>query len=175
MTNIALLWAAFIDFVYGVGNTPRDFCLALDTSLISWAIIADFLIAAAYYTLTVGLVLEIRRKRVTIPDFKIGLFAVSSFMVASSKLISAWTLIHPSYWMEVLFDLAVGLVSTWMAVLLPFFRLKHGRSVYWWKMCRDLRHEVVSLQTDINDLRILAGDPPLVWPVKDKLPPGPEG
>ncbi len=97
---------------------PHGHCYLWQTSLVSLHVIADGLIALAYYSIPLILVYFVRRRQ-DIPYPEV-FWLFSAFIVAcgTTHLMSVWTLWHPDYWVSGLIKGITAIVSLGTAATL---------------------------------------------------------
>ena len=161
------------ELVFGDGVAPRGGCLHWDPDLLTWTLLGDAGISIAFKLLPVMLLVEARRRRLTMPAWVLILFSTFILLCSFSYDLSIWTLFWPAYWLETAVKNATSVVSLLTVALVPFASPRNGNSVLWWRRARALRHELRSARSNINLLRGQLNMPPMMWP-DDALPPGPD-
>ncbi|QOV96365.1 ATPase (plasmid) [Novosphingobium sp. ES2-1] len=105
-------------FILQTGLPPHGFCLLWDPGLVWTHVIADALIAMAYYSIPVVLWLFLRRR----PDLEfgwvLGLFALFILACGTTHLISILVLWVPAYGIEALVKVITAGVSIVTAIVL---------------------------------------------------------
>ncbi len=95
------MFALIRDFLSG-GYAPHGYCLLWQPELIWTHVIADLLIAGAYFSIPIALVSLVRRRQ----DIEFGgmlwLFALFICACGSTHLMSVWNLWHGDYGAEAL-------------------------------------------------------------------------
>ncbi|MEO7241254.1 MAG: response regulator [Sphingomicrobium sp.] len=97
---------------------PHGYCLLWDPGLIWTHVIADALIAAAYFSIPVALIVFVRRR----PDIQFGwmlwLFALFIVACGTTHILSIWTLWHADYGIEAMVKAITAAASVATAILL---------------------------------------------------------
>ena len=153
--------------------TPQGLCLHWNADLLTWMILGDTGLSLAYKLLPIIIIIEARRRRLTMPPWVLGLFGTFILLCGFSHDLMIWTLFQPVYWLEVVVKNVASIVSLLTVALLPFASPRNENTVLWWRRARALRHELRSARSNINLLRDQLSMPPMKWP-DDTLPPGPE-
>lgn len=86
---------------YGAAQSayhPHGFCYLWEPDLVWLHVIADGVIAAAYYAIPFGLIWFVRRRRDVPFDWMFGMFALFILACGTTHLMSIWTLWSPHYW-----------------------------------------------------------------------------
>ncbi len=163
----------FARLLFGDGLAPRGFCLHWDPDLLTWTLLGDAGISIAFKLLPLMILVEARRRRLTMPAWVLILFSSFILLCSFSYDLSIWTLFWPAYWLDIAVKNATSVVSLLTVALVPFASPRNGNSVLWWRRARALRHELRSARSNINLLRGQLNMPPMMWP-DDALPPGPD-
>ena len=133
-------------FFFGTGALPRVLCLPWNSDLITWTVLGDAGISIAFKLLPIIILVEARRRRLTVPGWVLALFGSFILLCGFSHDLMIWMLFCPAYWLD---------------------------ATVWWRRARALRHELRSARSNINLLRTQLHMPPMMWP-DDTLPPGPD-
>ena len=100
------------------GLAPHGFCLLWDPALIWTHVVADALIAAAYFSIPVALGVFLTRR----PDVRFGwiawLFAIFIFACGATHVMSIWTLWNPDYGPQALVKMMTAAASVATAAIL---------------------------------------------------------
>lgn len=106
------------EFLTASGFIPHGHCYLWKPGLVGLHVIADSLIALAYYSIPITLFYFVRQRRDLPFDWMFLLFA--SFIVAcgTTHLMEVWTLWHPTYWLSGAIKSATAGVSLYTAVSL---------------------------------------------------------
>ncbi|MEA5552483.1 response regulator [Anabaena cylindrica UHCC 0172] len=99
---------------------PHGHCYLWKTELVSLHVIADMLIALAYYSIPIGLVYFIN-KRPDVPFRSIfALFGAFIISCGTTHLMAIWTLWYPDYWLSGTIKAITALISCYAAIeLIP--------------------------------------------------------
>ncbi|WP_250855392.1 response regulator [Anabaena sp. PCC 7938] len=99
---------------------PHGHCYLWNTDLVSLHVIADMLIALAYYSIPIGLVYFIN-KRPDVPFRSIfALFGAFIISCGTTHLMAIWTLWYPDYWLSGTIKAITALISCYAAIeLIP--------------------------------------------------------
>jgi signal transduction histidine kinase/CheY-like chemotaxis protein len=104
------------------GFMPHGHCYLWQPATLWLNVSSDGLIAAAYYTIPVGLFYIVRERRTTIPyPWILLMFAAFIFLCGTTHLIEIWTVWNPDYRMQGAIKLLTGLVS--IATMFALFKL----------------------------------------------------
>ncbi len=160
-------------FLFGTDLAPRGLCLHWDPDLITWTVLGDAGISIAFKLLPIIILVEARRRRLTMPAWVLMLFGSFILLCGFSHDLTIWTLFWPAYWLDATVKNATSVVALLTVALVPFASPRDGNSVLWWRRARALRHELRSARSNINLLRNQLHMPPMMWP-DDALPPGPQ-
>lgn len=99
---------------------PHATCYLWDARLILWSVVADGLIAAAYFTIPVGLFIGagVRRARglYALPWYLFAAFVAACGVTHVAGIVVLW---WPLYWLKVAVNLATAAIS-WVAAVLTF-------------------------------------------------------
>ena len=164
---------ALARFVFGDDALPRALCLPRDPDLLTWTVLGDAGISIAFKLLPIIILIEARRRRLTMPGWVLTLFGSFILLCGFSHDLMIWTLFWPAYWLDAAVKNAASVVSLVTVALVPFASPLDRNSVLWWRRARALRHELRSARSNINLLRSQLHMPPMMWP-DDTLPPGPD-
>lgn len=160
-------------FFFGSEATRRVLCLPWNRDLITWTVLGDAGISIAFKLLPVIILIEARRRRLTVPGWVLALFGSFILLCGFSHDVMIWMLFWPAYWLDATVKNATSVIALLTVALLPFASPHDGNSVLWWRRARALRHELRSARSNINLLRTQLHMPPMMWP-DDTLPPGPD-
>lgn len=111
---------AWLDAFFAAGRSlaPHGYCLLWDPTLVWTHVVADSLIAAAYFSIPLALISFIRRRR----DLQFGwifwLFALFIVACGSTHLMSIWTLWRPDYGVEAMIKVVTAIASVGTAIVL---------------------------------------------------------
>ena len=101
---------------------PHGHCYLWQTGLVWLNIVADFLIAIAYFSIPVILFYFVRKQQDNPYQKILILFSLFIFSCGATHLMSIWTLWHPDYWVSVTIKAITALISIYTAVeLISFF------------------------------------------------------
>jgi signal transduction histidine kinase/CheY-like chemotaxis protein len=104
------------------GFLPHGHCYLWQPATLWLNVSSDGLIAAAYYTIPVGLFHIVRERRTAIPyPWILLMFAAFIFLCGTTHLIEIWTVWNPDYRMQGAVKLMTGLVS--IATMFALFKL----------------------------------------------------
>ena len=79
---------------------PHGMCFLWQPGMLIFQVVADALIAIAYYSIPLFL-LWLIRKRGDLPfSWIFGMFAVFILSCGTTHLMSIWVIWHPDYWLE---------------------------------------------------------------------------
>jgi signal transduction histidine kinase/CheY-like chemotaxis protein len=110
--------AGFFDDLLSGGYAPHGYCLLWQPELIWTHVIADLLIAAAYFSIPLALVSLVRRRQ----DIEFGgvlwLFALFICACGSTHLMAVWNLWHGDYGVEALIKALTAAASVPTAIIL---------------------------------------------------------
>ena len=85
----------------GTGDySPHGFCYLWNTKLMALHVVSDLLIAVAYFTIPVTLMLLARKRRDMPFGWILGLFSTFIIACGVSHLLEVWNLWHTDYWLE---------------------------------------------------------------------------
>lgn len=110
---------SWIDSLFGpAGLMPHGVCFLMRSDLIALHVIADGLIAFAYFSIPVTL-LHFARKRKDIP-FKhvLALFAAFILLCGMTHIFGIWTIWRPVYYLEGVVKIVTAIVSVLTAIVL---------------------------------------------------------
>jgi signal transduction histidine kinase/CheY-like chemotaxis protein len=111
---------AWLDAFFAAGRAlaPHGYCLLWDPTLVWTHVVADALIAAAYFSIPLALISFIRRRR----DLQFGwifwLFALFIVACGSTHLMSIWTLWRADYGLEAVIKVVTAIASVGTAIVL---------------------------------------------------------
>ena len=101
---------------------PHGHCYLWQTPLVWLHVTADFLIAAAYFSIPITLFYFVRRQQDNPFEKIIVLFSFFIFSCGTTHLMSIWTLWHPDYWFSGAIKVITALISCFTAIeLIEFF------------------------------------------------------
>jgi signal transduction histidine kinase len=100
---------------------PHGFCYLWDPHLLWTHVVADFLIGAAYVTISISLAWLVHRVRSDIP-FSWAFVAFGLFIItcAATHFMEIWTLWEPVYWTSGAVKVVTAVASVATAVAMPF-------------------------------------------------------
>ena len=97
---------------------PHGYCFTWTPSLL-WSMVgADSVIALAYYSIPLALVVLVRKRRDLSFNWIVLLFSAFIFACGTSHLLAIWTIWHPDYWLEALVKTTTASVSIVTAFML---------------------------------------------------------
>ncbi|OYY72972.1 response regulator [Sphingomonas sp. 28-63-12] len=108
------LTRAFFDGSYA----PHGYCLLWQPGLIWAHVVADALIALAYFSIPVALVTLIRQRNDVRYSWIVGLFAAFILACGCTHLMSIWTLWHGNYGAEAAIKVVTAIISVATAIAL---------------------------------------------------------
>jgi signal transduction histidine kinase/CheY-like chemotaxis protein len=100
------------------GSYAHGYCLLWRPELIWTHVIADAVIALAYFSIPVALITLIRRRRDLDFGWVFWCFAVFILACGCTHLIAIWTLWQPVYWLEAAVKVVTAVASIATAILL---------------------------------------------------------
>ncbi len=84
----------------GVPFLPHGYCYLWQPGLVGLHVVSDSIIALAYYSIPLGLVYFVRKRRDLPFHWMFVMFAVFIIACGTTHLMEIWTLWHPSYWLS---------------------------------------------------------------------------
>ncbi|MDE2517304.1 MAG: hypothetical protein KGL12_14850 [Rhodospirillales bacterium] len=96
--------------------TPHGFCLAWNPALMALHVSSDAVIALAYFSISVALIVLLLRRRDVVFGWIVGLFAIFILACGTTHVFNIWTLWYPDYLTEGLVKAFTALVSAIAAV-----------------------------------------------------------
>lgn len=109
---------SILDLVATQGFLPHGVCFQWDTALLTTMVVADLMIALAYYSIPIGLLVFVKRRRDLQFKWIFVLFSAFVFMCGTTHLIDILTIWSPQYRLDAALKLATAGVSVVTAVLL---------------------------------------------------------
>lgn len=100
------------------GYAPHGYCLLWQPGLIWTHVISDALIAAAYFSIPVALVVFVRTRKDVVFGWVFWCFALFIMACGSTHIMSIWTLWHSDYGVEALVKVATAAISVATAIAL---------------------------------------------------------
>lgn len=100
------------------GYAPHGYCLLWQPELIWTHVLADALIAAAYFSIPVALVFFVRTRKDVVFGWVFWCFALFIMACGSTHIMSIWTLWHSDYGLEALVKVATAAISVATAIAL---------------------------------------------------------
>jgi signal transduction histidine kinase len=97
---------------------PHGYCYLWNPGLLSLHLASDSIIALAYYSIPLGLVWFVRRRRDVPFNWMFGLFALFIAGCGTTHLMEVWTLWHPSYWLAGVIKGGTALASIGTAAMM---------------------------------------------------------
>jgi transcriptional regulator with GAF, ATPase, and Fis domain len=97
---------------------PHGMCLLWDQWLVLTRVVADSVIALAYYSIPVALIYFISKRRDLAFRWMFLLFGVFIFLCGTTHAMDVWTLWHPDYWLEANVKAITAVASAMTAALL---------------------------------------------------------
>jgi signal transduction histidine kinase/CheY-like chemotaxis protein len=111
------MWQAIASLFDSGDFMPHGHCFLWDPAILWLHVASDLMIAAAYYSIPVGLI-YFARKRPDMPFRTLFvLFSLFIVLCGTTHLLSVWVLWHPDYGPEGLVKLVTALVSVLTAIL----------------------------------------------------------
>jgi signal transduction histidine kinase len=111
-----------MDWLYNLfgttGLAPHGYCLLWEPSLIWTHIVADALIAAAYFSIPLAIVRFVTRRKDVAFSWVFWLFALFIVACGTTHLVSIWTLYYPHYAFEALIKVITAIASVGTAMVL---------------------------------------------------------
>jgi len=98
--------------------TPHGFCLSWQPGLMALQMVSDTLIAAAYYSIPLAMLLLLLRRANVVFGWMVWLFATFILACGTTHALAVWTLWHPDYLAEGIVKAFTALVSVLTAVAL---------------------------------------------------------
>jgi len=100
------------------GLAPHGYCLLWDPSLIWTHVIADALIAAAYFSIPLAIIRFVTKRRDIAFSWIFWLFALFIVACGTTHLVAIWTLWYPHYGFEALIKVLTAIASVGTAIVL---------------------------------------------------------
>jgi signal transduction histidine kinase len=97
---------------------PHGYCLLWEPSLIRTHVIADALIAAAYFSIPLALLTLMRKREDIRYGWMIVLFAIFILACGATHVMSIWTLWHGNYGAEAVLKVITAIASVATAIML---------------------------------------------------------
>jgi signal transduction histidine kinase len=97
---------------------PHGYCLLWQPELIWTHVVADSLIALAYFSIPIALISFIRRRRDVVFSWVFWLFALFITACGATHVMAIWTLWNGSYGIEALIKVVTALASVATAIIL---------------------------------------------------------
>ena len=97
---------------------PHGFCMRWDPSLLATMVVANCLIAFAYFSIPIALLFFVGKRQDIAFPWMFRLFGLFIISCGTTHLIKILTIYHAAYWLEALMDLFTGVVSMLTAILL---------------------------------------------------------
>ena len=107
----------FLDQIFSSSLTPHGYCLLWQPWLLWPMVIADALIGLSYYTLPLGLIWFVTRRKVDF-GWLVWLFAIFILACGTTHFLDIWTIWHADYWLLSLVKIITAAVSVVTAVLI---------------------------------------------------------
>jgi len=111
---MAELFKPFFDGSYA----PHGYCLLWQPELVWTHVIADSLIALAYFSIPIGLISFVRRREDVVYSWIFWLFALFIMACGATHLMSIWTLWNGNYGIEALVKVLTAIASVATAIVL---------------------------------------------------------
>ena len=128
---------------------PHGYCFVWKTELVWLHVVADFLIALAYFSIPVILFYFVRRQQDNPWEKIIILFSLFILSCGTTHLMSIWTIWHPNYWISGIIKAITALISVYTAIelveFIPFALSLANRQVLE-QANQDLAQEIKSRQ-----------------------------
>ncbi|TRZ57011.1 MAG: PAS domain S-box protein [Rhodocyclaceae bacterium] len=97
---------------------PHGHCFLWSPSLLLTFVISDALIGLSYYSIPVGLLYFVRKRKDLRFNWIFKLFSVFIFACGTTHFLAIWTIWHPDYWLDAGAKVVTALASVITAVLL---------------------------------------------------------
>lgn len=109
----------FLKWLFTSGEfQPHGFCYQWNSGLVWLNVLSDFLIALAYFTISITLVWFIRKRRDVPFGWMFGLFGVFIVACGMTHLMEVWNLWHAQYWLAGAIKAITAAASLPTAILL---------------------------------------------------------
>src|SRR6266436_1373646 len=82
------------------GFLPHGVCLLWDQELVWVRVVADSVIALAYYSIPLAIIYFICKRKDLAFQWMFLLFGVFIFLCGTTHMMAVWTLWYPAYWLE---------------------------------------------------------------------------
>jgi signal transduction histidine kinase len=97
---------------------PHGYCFTWTPTLL-WSMVgADAVIAAAYYSIPLALIVLVRKRRDLSFNWLVLMFSGFIFACGTTHLVAIWTIWHPDYWLDVLVKTLTAAISIVTALML---------------------------------------------------------
>jgi len=107
----------FLSPIFTGGSfVPHGHCYLWQTGLVGLHVIADALIALAYYSISIALFYFVRQRQDLPFKWIFLLFAVFIISCGTTHLLEIWTLWHPTYWLSGGVKVITALISVFTAI-----------------------------------------------------------
>lgn len=100
------------------GFMPHGHCFLWSPSLLSTFVISDALIGLSYYSIPVGLLYFVRKRKDLRFNWIFKLFSIFIFACGTTHFLAIWTIWHPDYWLDAGVKAVTALASVITGVLL---------------------------------------------------------
>src|SRR5215470_17940356 len=97
---------------------PHGYCITWSPALLWGMVGSDAVIALAYYSIPLALVVLVKKRGDLSFDWMVLLFSAFIFACGTTHLIAIWTIWRPDYWLEVLMKTLTAAVSIGTALIL---------------------------------------------------------
>ncbi len=97
---------------------PHGFCLTWSPQLLWTLVASDLIIAAAYYSIPLGLLVIVRRRRDLAYHWMFRLFALFIFACGTSHVVAVVNIWYPAYWADAGIKLVTAVASIGTAAML---------------------------------------------------------
>jgi signal transduction histidine kinase len=97
---------------------PHGVCLLWDESLLLLHVISDSLIALAYYSIPIALIVFVRKRKDLAFSWIFVLFAIFIIACGTTHILGIWMIWHPAYWVDGIVKALTAAVSILTAILL---------------------------------------------------------
>lgn len=110
---------SWLDSLFGpAGLMPHGVCFLMRSDLIALHVVADALIAFAYFSIPVTLVHFVRQRKDVPFKHVLALFAAFILLCGMTHIFGIWTIWRPVYYLEAVVKLVTAVVSVLTAVVL---------------------------------------------------------
>ena len=97
---------------------PHGYCFTWTPALL-WSMVgADAVIATAYYSIPLALIVLVRKRRDLSFNWIVLMFSGFIFACGTTHVVAIWTIWHPDYWLDVLVKTLTASISIVTALML---------------------------------------------------------